>query len=95
MLLNELFQSLDEKQIWARSGKKVVRKFRCTSGARKGRIVSSMSQCYAAPNLKKRAQMKRTKARLGKKMTRRAKKTKRFNVASRAVQRLNKATRKK
>lgn len=84
-----------EKQVWARSGKKVVRKFRCTSGARKNRIVSSMAQCYAAPDLKKRAQMKRTKARLGKKMARRARKTKRFNVASRAVQRLNKAQRKR
>ena len=86
---------LSEKQIWARSGKKVVRKFRCTSGARKGRIVSSMSQCFAAPDLKKRAQMKKTKARLGKKMARRARKTKKFNVASRTVQRLNRASRKK
>lgn len=83
---------LDEAQVWARSGKKVTRKYRCTSGPRKGRVVSSMSQCHAAPDPKKRAQMKITKARLGKKMSRRAKKTKRTNVASRIVQKLNKAT---
>jgi hypothetical protein len=91
MLLKELFNTLDEKQIWARKGNKVVRKFRCTSGARKGRIVPSMSQCFAAPDVKKRASMKRTKARLGKKMSRKARKTKRVNPASRRVQALNKA----
>lgn len=91
MLLNELFHSLDEKQIWARSGKKVVRKFRCSSGSRKGRIVPSMSACFAAPDVKKRASMRRTKARLGKKMARKARKTKRVNPASKRVQALNKA----
>lgn len=91
MLLRELFQQTDEKQIWARSGKQVVRKFRCTSGQRKGRIVPSMSKCYGAPDVKKRAQLKRTKARLGKKMARRARKTKRVNPASKRVQALNKA----
>lgn len=91
MLLKELFITLDEKQIWARKGNKVVRKFRCTSGARKGRIVPSMSQCFAAPDVKKRATMRRTKARLGKKMARKSRKTKRVNPASRRVQALNKA----
>jgi len=95
MLLNELFHSLDEKQIWARSGKNVVRKFRCTSGPRKGRIVPSMSSCYGAPNVKARASMKRTKARLGKKMARKSRKTKRVNPASRRVQALNKASRRR
>ena len=85
------FQDLSEAQVWARSGKKVTRKFRCNSGARKGRIVKSMAQCYAAPDPKKRAQMKRTKARLGKKMSRKARRTKRTNPASKMVQKLNKA----
>ena len=83
-------ESLEEKQIWARSGQKVVRKYRCTAGIRKGRIVAQMAQCFAAPDLKKRFSLKRTKARLGGRMVRKAKRTKRVNPASRRVQALNK-----
>jgi hypothetical protein len=94
MLLREFFiDQIDEKQTWARSGKKVVRKYRCTSGSRKGRIVSKIGQCFAAPDIKKRVQFKRTKARLGAKMARKAKRTKRVNPASRRVQSLNRAGR--
>lgn len=92
MQLRELTSSLDEKRVWARSGKKVVRKFRCTSGRRKGRVVAKIAQCFAAPDMKKRFALKKTKARLGGKMARKARKTKRTSAASKAVQRLNKAT---
>jgi hypothetical protein len=97
MLLRELTQhlGLDEGQAWARNGKKVVRKYRCTSGSRKGRIVSKIAKCYAAPDPKKRAQLKRMKAKLGKRQARKAKRTKRTNPASRRVQSLNKAGRRK
>jgi len=95
MLLRELTLGLREGVAWARTGKKVVRKYRCSSGQRKGRVVSSITQCYAAPNPKKRAQLKRTKARLGKRQARKAKRTKRINPASRRVQALNKALRRK
>lgn len=90
MILRELFENLSERQVWAKSGKKVVRKFRCTSGPRKGRTVANLGQCFAAPDAKKRAKLKLTKARLGAKMTRKAKKTKRINPASRMVKALNK-----
>ena len=93
MLLRELTTSLDEKQVWARSGKKVVRKYRCSGGRRHGRIVSKMAQCYAAPNMKKRITLKKTKARVGGRMARKARKTKRVNPASIRVQRMNKASR--
>jgi hypothetical protein len=95
MLLRELTASLDEKLTWARSGKKVVRKYRCTTGRRKGRVVASIGQCFAAPNMKKRFQLKKTKARLGGRIARKARKTKRVNPASRRVQALNKAGRRK
>jgi hypothetical protein len=90
MLLRELFdQDLEEKQVWARSGKRVVRKYRCTGGRRRGRVVAKMSQCFAAPDIKKRIKFKQTRARLGPRMARIAKRTKRVNPASRRVQRLN------
>jgi hypothetical protein len=90
MLLREIFdQPLIEKQVWARSGKKAVRKYRCGSGKRKGRVVAKMSQCFAAPDVKKRARLKKTKLQFGARMTRKAKRTKRMNPTSRRVQSLN------
>jgi hypothetical protein len=94
MLLREFFNNqLEEKQVWARSGNKTVRKFRCAAGPRKGRVVAQMAQCFAAPDIKKRVTLKRTKARLGKRMARKARRTKRINPASRRVSALNKARR--
>jgi len=92
MLIREVI-SIDEKQIWARSRKKVVRKYRCTQGPRKGRIVKKMAQCFAAPDVKARIRMKKTRARIGGKMMRKARRTKRINPVSRRVQALNKAGR--
>ena len=90
MLLREMFSTdLDERQVWAKSGKKLVRKYRCTTGQRKGRVVASMSQCFAAPDLKKRATFKRTKARLAKRIARKSRKTKRINPISKMVKKLN------
>ena len=60
---------------------------------RKSRVVSSPAQCFAAPDLKKRIKMKLTRARLGSRMARKAKKTKRINPASKRVAALNKASR--
>lgn len=87
MLIKDIFT---ERQIWGRKGTKLVRKYRCTSGPRKGRIVAKMSQCFAAPNVKKKIAMKKTRARLGGKMARKARKTKRMNPASKLLKRLNK-----
>lgn len=92
MQINEIVAPLSEKQIWARSGKKVVRKYRCSTGQRKGRIVSKIGQCFAAPNIKAKIRMKKTRARLGSRMARKARRTKRVNPASIRVQKLNKAS---
>lgn len=84
---------IESKLVWARKGKSITRKFRCTFGKRKGRLVSKPQQCSAPIDLKKRFTLKRTKAQKGARMARKARFTKRFNPASKAVQRLNKATR--
>jgi hypothetical protein len=78
-----------EKQIWGRRGAKLVRKYRCTSGRRKNRIVATPAQCFAAPNIKARVRMKQLRRRLGAKMMRKAQRTKRVNPASRVLRRLN------
>ncbi len=90
MLVREFFSPIIEKQVWARSGKKITRKYRCTSGARKGRTVAKLAQCFAAPNVKKKIKFKQTRARLGGKMARKAKRTKKYNPTSKRVQRMNK-----
>jgi hypothetical protein len=88
MQLRELFD-ITEKMAWAKRGNKVVRKYRCTTGARQGRIVSNIGQCFAAPDVKKRARLKLTKARLGSRMVRKAKRTKRVNPASKRIKAMN------
>ena len=102
MLLTELFDDVilsDEdaeiisetaKIVWARRGDNVTRKYKCTSGKRKGRLVSSPSACGQALDLSKRAQFRKTLASKGFRMRRKAKMTKRRNPASLRVQSLNK-----
>ena len=85
MQLRELF----ERQVFAKRGNKVVRKYRCTSGARKGRTVTNVAQCFAPPDIKKRIRLAITKARLGSKMVRKAKRTKKTNAASIRVKAMN------
>jgi len=81
---------IETKMVWAKSGNKVVKKYKCSFGKRKGRVVSNPSQCSKPIDLKKRFTLKRTKAKKGSRMTRKAQKTKRTNSASKRVKALNK-----
>lgn len=83
-------QLTEARMVWRKSGNKVVRGVRCTSGPRKGRVVSTASQCSAPMDIKKKFAFKRLKARMGKRMARKAKRTKRQNPASRRIRTLNK-----
>jgi len=91
MKIIEIFaeEVLDEKQIWGRKGTSVVRKYRCTSGQRKGRIVAKPDQCFKPINIKARIRMRRLRSQKGAVMVRRAKRTKRTNPASRRLRILN------
>lgn len=97
MNLNELDISnvVEAQLVWARKGNSLVRKFRCTVGKRAGRLVSKAGQCSAPIDIKKRLTLKKTKARMGKRMARKAQRTKKFNPASKALKRLNKPTRRR
>ena len=97
MLLRQITSNdqIEEGLTWARSGTNVVRKYRCMDGMRHGRIVATPGQCYARIDPKKRANLKRMKARLGKRLIRKTKRTKRTNPASKRVQAMNKSTRRK
>jgi hypothetical protein len=91
MQLAELQDTLVEaRMVWRRSGSKIKRGVRCTSGKRKGRVVGKSSQCSSPVNFKKRITLSRTKAKLGRRMALKAKRTKRVNPVSRRVQMMNK-----
>lgn len=86
---------VEAKIVWARKGKKVARKVRCTTGRRKGRVVSAASGCSKKIDIKKRIVLRRTKARMGARIRLKTKRTKRFNPLSKRVARLNKARRRR
>ena len=83
----------EARMVWRKMGNKVVRAVRCTSGRRKGRVVSKSSQCSAPINMKKRMTIKKTRAKMGARITRKSQRTKRMNPASRRVRALNKRRR--
>tara|TARA_Y100001937_G_scaffold95528_1_gene129790 strand:+ start:309 stop:599 length:291 start_codon:yes stop_codon:yes gene_type:complete len=87
-------QDIDEARlIFGRKANKVVKKYRCTFGRKKGRIVSNPSVCGAPLDIKKRFTLKKTRARMGQRIIRKALRTKRFNPASRRVAKMNRALR--
>lgn len=80
------------KFIFGRGGKpggthkgRVTRKFRCTSGPRKGRIVAKMSTCHAPIDAQKKKTMTVTRARKPKATAKKAMFTKRGSGTSRAI----------
>ena len=77
-------------QIFGRSKGKVVRKYRCTSGIRKGQVRSSPAACNAPLNIRKSTNLKRTKHRRGARMAVKSQITKRVNPASTRLRTLNK-----
>jgi hypothetical protein len=84
---------VEAKLVWARSGKKIKRKVRCTSGRKRGRVVSAASSCSKKIDIKKRLQFKRTKAKMRGRIAMKIKRTKKFNPLSKRVTKLNKKRR--
>jgi len=77
-------------QVWSRQGTKNVRKFRCTSGPRKGRVVSKPSTCTAPKKIAASQAIKKTKKRLSSHVRVKTKRTKKYNPASIRLKTLNK-----
>jgi len=87
----EITEGVD--QIWSRKGTTTVRKFRCTSGPRKGRIVAKISTCQAPKNIGSSFALKKTKRAKGQSIKIKTRRTKKYNPASRRLKRLNKPIR--
>ena len=78
---------LEARMVWRKMGNTIKRAIRCTSGRRKGRVVSNASQCNKPIDMKKRLTLK------GARMAKRAQRSKRMNPASRRLRTLNKRRR--
>jgi hypothetical protein len=59
MLVEEIFEGY--KQVWGRSKKGVVRRYRCTDGPKSGRVVAKPSTCGTAINQRRSASLKKTR----------------------------------
>ena len=79
------------KIIFAKSGNTVKRKFRCTTGKKRGRIVATPSACFSPVNLQKKFRMKQLHRTKGALIQRRAQITKRTNPTSRRIATMNKS----
>lgn len=75
----------------SRSKTKPAIKFRCTTGSRAGRVVSDPNKCFAHPDIARAQRMKKTRARTANIQSRKTKRTKKINIASRILRQLNKA----
>tara|TARA_B110000503_G_C7001057_1_gene351558 strand:- start:134 stop:427 length:294 start_codon:yes stop_codon:yes gene_type:complete len=59
MIVKEILEGF--KQVWARGKKGLVRKYRCTDGAKKGRTVAKPSTCATAVSQKKSVTLAKTR----------------------------------
>jgi hypothetical protein len=74
--------------IWGRKGGRMARRYRCTAGIRKGRIVSNPATCTKPKNIQKSISFRKTLARRGGQIRIKTGRTKR-STFSRRVKRLN------
>ena len=81
--------------IFGKTGNKVVRKYRCTSGSRKGRIVAKPTTCTAPKNVKAMTTMKKTRRSKGATVNIKSNRTKRTSPASVKLGRLNTGSRRR
>lgn len=71
--------------VYGRTGQKVTRKFRCTSGSREGRIVANPATCNKPINFKKRRTLQITKRKNPSMIKFKAKRAKAMNPASKRL----------
>lgn len=91
MQVFEVLQPIEEaKLVYARKGRQIVRKYRCSTGRLKGKTVSTPTACFKPVDIKKRFTLARTKAKLGSRLKRKSAMTRRMNPASRRLKTLNK-----
>lgn len=92
MLLNEIITE-GALQIAGRRGGKIVRKYRCTSGSRKGRIVAKPETCNKPKRVSSSINIKKAKAKRGSAMKIASARTKRAGGLTKRLTQINKSGR--
>ena len=78
-------------QVWSRNkGGQMVRKYRCLSGARKGRIVSSPTTCNQPKRVSSSINIRKAKYKYGRNMNIKSQRTKRAGAFSKRLAKINK-----
>tara|TARA_Y200000002_G_C22658923_1_gene654798 strand:+ start:1265 stop:1573 length:309 start_codon:yes stop_codon:yes gene_type:complete len=97
MLLRQITEEPQtlEGLVWTRQGGKQVRKYRCTSGVRKGRVLANPASCNKPIDVAKSATIKRTKGAKPGKIAMTGIRTRKQNVRSLRLKQLNKPTNRK
>jgi hypothetical protein len=91
MYIRQLFEA--GGNTWGRKGSSTVRKYRCTYGIRKGRVMSSAAACNKPLDIDKSKTLKQTKQSKGSSIELKSKLTRRTNPASVRLKKLNKPKR--
>lgn len=86
MLVSEITEAT---QVWSKKGSRSVRKYRCTSGIRKGRVMSSPAACNKPMDAHKSRLFKQTKSKKLPQIKFKSRITKKSNPASRRNVSLN------
>ena len=82
------------KQVWGRSSKGVVKRYRCTDGKKKGRVVAKPTTCSTATDQRKSSTLKKTRRSKGRVQSiRRSQRIK--HPTSKRIKALNKPHRRK
>lgn len=88
MFINEIVEGAT--QIFGKTGGKMVRKYRCTSGQKKGRIVAKPQTCNTPIKVRSSVAAKKARSRKSPLIKIRSRITKKTNPTSRLVGKLNK-----
>lgn len=87
MFLRELWEGVTT--VFGTSKGKTVRKYRCTSGSRKGRVVAKAATCNAPKNMKASNTLKKTRRTKGSSIDIKRRRTKRTSPSTRRLKKLN------
>ena len=87
----QVSEILEASQVWSKKGTRSVRKYRCTGGVRKGRVMSSPASCNKPLDVHKSAAFKQTKSKKAPQIKFKSGISKRSNPASKRNVSLNRA----
>ena len=88
MIISEIIEGA--VGIWSKGKSGLVRKYRCTSGSRKGRIVSSPTTCNQPKRVSSSINIRKAKYKYGRNINIKSQRTKRAGAFSKRLAKINK-----